>query len=777
MIGRLRAALGARYELVRELGEGGMATVYLAQDLKHQRLVALKVVLPELAQALGVERFLREIEVAARLQHPHVLGLYDSGSIEDGGVTLPFYTMPFVEGESLRSRLDRETFLPVEDAIRIARNVADALDYAHTRGLVHRDVKPENILFSGGHALVADFGIAKAIETAGRTQLTGTGMAVGTPNYMSPEQASGSAAVDGRSDIYALACVVYEMLGGQPPFTGPTPQVVLARHLADPVPSLRTVRSALPAGIEHAIARAMAKIPADRFATAGAFVDALERPHVSEAPPRSRRVLAAGAIVAALAALGLWSFHARQAAAADTVRSLAVLPLANLSGDTGQVYMADAMTDELITGLAQVRALRVIGRTSAQHYRATTKTVPQIARELGVDALITASLTRAGDSLRVTAQLTAGRTGQVLWAQRFDGTVQQILRLQSEVTRAVTQQLRVTLTAGEAGRLAASRREVDPGAFEAYVKGRFWWNRRGEANLRRAIGFFQEALERDPAYAQAYSGLADAYVQLGYGGFLAPVEAFPKAWAAALRALELDSTQAEPHAALGFYYLYHAWDWSAADREFQTALALNPNYATAHEWYSLYLCAVGRLDEAQRQAQRAVELDPLSVPIASTAGWIAHYSGKQEEAERRLKAAIAMDSLNGITHLYLGRVYQAQGKLDAAVAEYQRLETTRSWVPTMAGMGYIEAIAGRRADAERVLAQLDSISHTRYVTAYGIALIHAALGNKDRAFAALSRGVEERTHWLVWLNRDLRWAPLRSDPRFAALLRRVGLPS
>ena len=757
-----------------------MATVYLATDLKHQRQVALKVMLGEVPQSLGAERFVREITIAAHLQHPNIVGLLDSGVLTWGtGRDVPYYTMPLVDGGSLRGRLERETFLPIDDALRITREIADALDYAHGRGLVHRDIKPENVLFSNGHAVVADFGIAKAITAADQTQLTATGVAIGTPQYMSPEQAAGTGVVDGRSDLYALGCVLYEMLGGQAPFTGPTPQSVLARHLTDPVPSLRTVRGTVTLGVEQALTRALAKIPADRYATAGAFVAALERPEPPPAPPRRRRaaiVSVAAALVAVSAALGI-AAAARRYGADTELRSLAVLPIANLSGDTGQVYMADAMTDEFITGLAQVGALRVIARTSVMHYKGTSKTAQQIARELHVDAVLAGSLQRAGDSLRVSVQLTSGRTGQALWARGFDGTVREILRLQSEVALTLTQHVRVVLRPAERIRIRASGHAVVPAAYEAYVKGRYWWNRRGEANLRTAIGYFKEALERDPTWASAYSGLADAYVQLGYGSYLAPVEAFPKAWSAALRALDLDSTLAEPHAALGFYYLYYSWDWEAADREFNTAIALNPNYATAHEWYSLSLAAVGRLDDARRQARIAVGLDPLSVPVASTAGWIAHYAGRQDEAERRLKDALATDSLYPLAHLYLGRVYQAQGRLDSAVAEYDRMGTLRSWVPTMAGVGYVEAIKGRRREAEQILSQLDSLGRSRYVTPYGVALVYAALGDRDRAFAYLNRGVEERTHWLVWLNRDYRWAPLRRDRRFRELVRRVGLPS
>ena len=781
----IQSALAGRYVLERELGRGGMATVYLALDRKHGRQVALKVLRPEVAQSLGAERFLREIEIVSQLQHPHILGLHDSGTIDWGPETPGlYYAMPYVQGESLRGLLERETQLPVQQALHIAGEVADALEYAHRHGVVHRDIKPENILLSDDHAIVADFGIAKAVTAAGGSKLTETGLALGTPYYMSPESAAGMDRVDGRSDVYALACVLYEMLAGSAPFTGPTAQAILARHSVDPIPSLRTVRGTVHPGVEWAISKAMAKVPADRFATAAEFGEALAHPERAPAVESSgRRTLtrwgyAAGAGFLLLAAVILGGVRRQppDGTPGGRINSLAVLPIENLTGDTGQVYIADGITDQLITDLAQLRPLLVIGRTSVMRYRGSTKTAADIARELHVDAVLGGSLQRRGDAIRVSAQLSSARTGQAVWAKSLDGSAKDILRLQSDLAGSVAEAVHLKLSSGERSRLAAAGRPVDPAAHAAYVKGRYWWNKRGATNLNRAIGLFQEALDLDPTFAPAYSGQADAYVQLGYGGYLRPEDAFPKARAAAMRALESDSSLAEPHASLGFYYLYYAWDWAKADQEFQTALTVNPNYATAREWYSLYLAAVGRLGEARAQVNRAVELDPLSVPIASTAGWIAHYSGQQEVAESRLRNALAMDSTSAISHLYLGRVYQAQGKNEKALAEYQATGALRSWVPTIAGMGYVDGALGKRADALRTLRQLDSLTKFQYVTAYAVALVYTGLGEKGQAFAWLNRGVDERTHWLVWLNRDRRWDPLRSDPRFGSLLRKVGLP-
>jgi eukaryotic-like serine/threonine-protein kinase len=772
----LQGALTERYEVERELGRGGMAAVYLALDRKHQRRVAIKVLHPEISQAVGSDRFLREIAIAARLQHPHILGLHESG--EAAG--LLYYVMPFVEGESLRDRLIRERQIPIDAALRIALEVANALGHAHTLGVVHRDVKPDNILLSGGHAIVADFGIATALSVAGGEQLTRAGTTLGTPQYMSPEQAAGEP-VDGRSDLYALGCVLYEMLAGSPPFTGPTSQAILARHAVDPVPSLRTVRRTVPPGVEWVIDRVLAKVPADRFATAAEFADALTHPERAPIRRTGRRpLLMAVAAVPALAGLMLGlnvgGVRAWLSGGATGFHSLAVLPVANLTGDTGQVYLADAMTDQFITDLAQIAALRVIGRTSVQRYRGTTKTAREIARELGVDAVLSASLQRVGDVIRVTAQLSSAPTGEARWASSFDGDQRDVLRLESDVSRAVAGEVTVELTPQERRRFAGRRRVVDPGAYGAYVKGRYFWNKRTGPDLQKAIGLFTQALDLDPTYAAAYSGLADAYIQMGYASLGAPADLFPKAREAAVRAVALDSTMAEPHAALGFYHLYYSWDWAAADREFRRALTLNPNYATVHEWYGLYLAAMGRLDDARAEERRAEELDPLSAPIAGTRGWVFHYSGQEDSAGVQLHKALALDSANPIVHFYLGRVYQALAQYDSAAALYESTGRLRSWAPTVAAMGTVYGLTGRRADAQKVLRELEARSRHEYITAYGVALVYTAMGDRDHAFIWLRQAVAERSHWLVWLLRDARWQPLQGDPRFQEIVRQVGLP-
>jgi serine/threonine-protein kinase len=509
---RLKSALSGRYAITRELGRGGMATVYLAEDLRHRRSVAVKVLEPDLAHAIGSSRFLREIEIAARLSHPNILPLHDSGDA-DG---LLYYVMPFVEGESLRDWLNREKQLPLEDALRIVHEVADALSYAHHHGVVHRDIKPENILLAEGHAVVSDFGIARAIDAAGSERLTGTGLAVGTPAYMSPEQATGERGVDARSDIYALGCVLYELLAGEPPYAGPTPHVVLAKLLADPVPSVRRLRDTVPAGVDQALVKALAKTPADRFATAAAFSAALDRaasqPSVGRGlTVRGRRVAVLAVVLAVLLPVGVWLGIRAGLFGGPQLDSIAVLPFENLSRDAEQEDFVDGMHDALISRLAQIGALRVISRTSTLRFRNTSKSIGEIAGELGVSALVEGSVLKTGDSVRIQVQLIQARPReQHLWAQTFDRDTRAVLSVQSEVAEAIARQIGVRLTSGEEARLAVSR-DVDPLAHEALLRGRRAARTRTPAGLDEAMQHYESAVRQDPNYAAAHMAISSVW--------------------------------------------------------------------------------------------------------------------------------------------------------------------------------------------------------------------------------------------------------------------------
>src|SRR3989441_783421 len=510
---RLDAALAGRYAIERELGSGGMATVYVAEDLKYHRTVAVKVLRPELASVLGPDRVLREVEIAAKLNHPHILALYDSGEA-DG---LLFYVMPYVKGESLRHKLERERQLPIDEALRITRQVASALGHAHDQGVIHRDVKPENILLYEGEAMVADFGIALAVSAAASERLTETGLVVGTPEYMSPEQALGERELHARSDVYSLGCVLYEMLAGEPPYTGPTAQAVIAKRLTDPVPAVRRLRDAVPAGVERALMGALARVPADRFASAGAFAEALATPGAGR--PRAR--------------------------------SVAVLPFVNLSADPENEYFADGITEDVIAQLSKIRALEVISRTSVMPFKKRQEGLRAIAAKLDVATLLEGSVRRAGDRVRIVAQLIDADTDQHLWAETYDRQLTDVFAIQTDVALHIASALNAELSPDEKSRLHKEPTS-DLQAYQLYLQGRHCYTRYTEEGTRKGLEYFEQAIAKDPEYALAYAALAMVYTELGEAGALRPDEAYARAKAASAKALALDPELGEAHCMLAF---------------------------------------------------------------------------------------------------------------------------------------------------------------------------------------------------------------------------------
>ncbi len=455
------------------------------------------------------------------------------------------------------------------------------------------------------------------------------------------------------------------------------------------------------------------------------------------------------------------------------IGSLAVLPLENLSGDASQEFFADGMTDELITDLAQIRDLRVISRTSVMRFKGARKPLPQIASELGVDAVVEGTVERAGSRVRVRAQLIRASDDRHLWAESFERDLADVLSLQSEVASGIARQVQVNLLAARPG----GNRPINPTAYEAYLKGRFVWNKRSEAGLQQGIDFFHQAIAIDPNYAEAYSGLADSYTTLGYLGYFSPRDSFPQARAAAEKAIALDPSLAEPHTSLAYAHLYFDWDWAAAENEFKKAISLNPNYATAHEWYSIYLIAMQRPNEAKAEINRALELDPLSLVINTDVGYQLFYARKYNDAIEQFRKTLQMAPKFGLAHLWLGRAYQQKGMYNEAMEEYRATDAaTPNWVVTLAGIGNLEGVANHYDKAREMLSKLAVMSQEKYVTPYGIALIYAGMGDKDQAFHFLNKAVDDRAHWLVWLRFDPRWDDMRADPRYADLERRIGLP-
>jgi serine/threonine-protein kinase len=774
---QLTAALAGRYSFERELGEGGMATVYLAHDLKHNRRVALKVLKPELVAVLGAQRFLQEIQLTANLQHPHILPLFDSGSA-DGAL---FYVMPLVQGESLRDRLDREKLLSVDEAIRITRQVAGALDFAHRQGIIHRDIKPENILLHDGEAMLADFGIALALsEAAAGGRLTGTGLSIGTVQYMSPEQAGGERDLDGRSDIYSLGAVTYEMLAGEPPVNGPTVQAMIAKLMTERPTSLRVVRDVVPRRLEHAVMRALAKAPADRFSSAREFSDAVTGPGVPAKRPRRVALILLGVLgLAGAYAVARNGISGGSPAPIDTatpaaIRSIAVLPLDNYSADSTQDYFAEGITDELTAALASISQLRVTSRGSAMQFGGKNRPpTPQIGKALNVDAIVEGSVSRSGDRVRITAQLIDARADKHLWSKVFERNSSDLLALQGELASAIAAEINVRLTEGEQARLATAP-SVSVAGHDAYLRGRYFFNRPSDDNLRKAIAQFEEAVKLSPGFAKAYSGLSDAYLWAGYNeGFLTASAARPRALAAAEKAVQLDSTSAEAHASLATFKLFYEFDWAGAEREYRRAIRLNPNYAFAHGQFALALAFTGRFDESVAESRRAAELDPLSPQVLVDAGLAPMFEKNFPAAKELARKAGELDPTYFFPVMMEGRVDLEAGKFREAVPFIKKATTMGAPPFVTAYLGYAYAAAGDRASAMATLEELKKLSKGGQVLPFNLALVYLGLGDHARALDNLERALAADSQMMAWLGRDAIFDPLRAEPRFMALMKKL----
>jgi serine/threonine-protein kinase len=719
--------------------------------LKHHRQVAVKVLRPELAAVVGPERFLREIEIAANLNHPHILPLFDSGEADE----FLYYVMPYVEGESLRSRLNREKQLPVDDALQIAREVADALDYAHSQDVVHRDIKPENILLSRGHALVVDFGIGKALHAAGADQLTQTGVSIGTPAYMSPEQAAGQQGLDGRSDLYALGCVLYEMLAGEPLFSGPTAQAIIAKHISESVTSVLSRRSTVPAKVDDALRRVLAKIPADRFTTGARFAEALVAPAAgSSSRPTSKPSPISGA----------------------AEKSIAVLPFVNISADSENEYFSDGITEEIINALAQLPGLHVAARTSAFSFKGENIDLRIVGEKLNVATVLEGSVRKAGNRVRITAQLIDAADGYHLWSERYDRELDDIFAIQDEIASTIADHLKVTLAGGSDQALVKPPTD-NLEAYELYLKGRFHLYQRVGASFRHAIECLERAVALDPDYAQAHAGMAETYATLGFYGLRRPNEVMPKAKEEAMRALALDDNLGVAHHALALVKLLHEWDWAGATREFQRALELDPGNAVIRSQYALFIRQglEGQHEQAIAEGRLALESDPLSAYPKAVVSLIMTVAGEHEEGIRLAQAAASNEPNSFMAYRGLGLACSWQGKHEEAAAALERaveLSDRHQWPVGELLAEY--AAQGRWSEAKVLLDELRERSEREYVYVF-LATGEALLGDMDTAFEALELAYAERDPTLVlakyWPGFDL----LRGDPRWDELLRRMEL--
>jgi TolB-like protein/Tfp pilus assembly protein PilF len=796
-------ALADRYPVSRELGRGGMAVVHLARDVKHGRDVAVKIIRPELSAALGRERFLREIAIAAKLHHPHIVPLYDSG--EADGVL--YYVMPYESEHSLRDRLARDGPLPVDETLILLSDICDALAYAHQHGVVHRDVKPDNVLVAGRHAMVTDFGVAKAMTESSRdaASLTTRGIILGTPAYMAPEQIAANAQVDHRADIYAVGVLAFELLTGRPPFGGEA-QDVLSAHLTQPPPPVTALRADVPRAISDCIMKCLAKNRDDRWQSAEELrrclewsrtsISNLERTLASTAgaetaagvlrPGRRtawRALLAAGVLALVLGAGWMMRSQQRQNAArplppsagVSRPRAIAVLPFENL-GPPDQEYFAVGMTDEIASRLSAVRGLGVVASRATRRYAGTRRSMREVGQELGIDYVLVGSVRWNGPGsrrVRITLALLRAQDERQLWATTYDRVIDDVFDVQSDIAGQVVDRLGLTLVEGERRRLSAQP-ATNHEAYTLYLKGRYYWNKRTERDVQVALEYFQRATDVDPGYSLAWVGIADTWIARGWYSRLAPRETFPQAKYAVMRALQFDSTLAEAHASLAHIHLEFDYDWIAAEREYRRAIELNPTYAVAHHWYGGFLSAMGRHPEALQQARLAASLDPLSPIIQTWVGLRYYFAGQHQHAIAEIRKALEIDRNFAPAHWHLGMAYEQSGQYAEGVAEAERaLALDPGSLLYLASVGHAYARAGRVPEARATLDRLAEASRTRHVSAYHVAVIHLALGDTTAALDWLERALAERSPWIGYLVVDPRVAPLRSHPRFQSLVRKV----
>jgi TolB-like protein/tRNA A-37 threonylcarbamoyl transferase component Bud32/Flp pilus assembly protein TadD len=786
----IRQTLG-HYRIESKLGEGGMGVVYRAHDEQLDRDVAIKV-LPagSFRDATARARLLREARTASKLNHPHICTIHEVGEA-DGQA---YIAMELVEGQPLSARLAGGA-LPIEQVLRYGLQLADAVAHAHQRGIIHRDLKSANVIITPeGRAKVLDFGLAKRLgreELAEATtqtmdSLTGPGAVVGTLAYMAPEQLRGQPA-DARSDIWALGVVLYEMAAGQRPFRGQTGFELSSAILSQPPPPLPPGPSgALPAELRAVIERCLEKEPAQRYQRSEEVRAALEAvqsgaplpawPAWKYALSRRRWLALATAlviIVAVLAALDVGGLRGRLlgGAAAPQFHSLAVLPVANLSGDPQQEYFTDGMTDALITDLSKIGALKVISRTSVMQYKGVKKPLPEIARDLKVDTILEASVVREAGRVRVTAQLIEAATDRHLWAESYERELTSILALQSEVARAVARTVRARLRPQEEARLAGAR-AVNPATYEAYLKGMFYLNKSTPADIQKSMAYFQEAVEKDPADPLAYAGLAMGYIEIAHGAD--PTEdALQRAKAAARTALKLDDTLAETLLANGFVKGYYDWNWEEAQRDIQRALDINPSLAEAYYHRSWFHALFGRMKEAIEDHKRAQELDPFNPYMTAWLGELYRWERRYDEAAAEALKSIKMDPKFPVGHYVLGVVYQDQGKYDQAIAAIQKAaEADPDW---RWALGPTYVAAGRSDEARKLLAELNRQKVIPW-TAFWRVPIYAALGENDEAFRWLN--YRHPHTWIPWVRvwHGPGFERLRNDPRFPDQLRRTNLP-
>jgi len=776
----------SHYRIVEQLGAGGMGVVFKAQDSRLERAVALKFLPEKLAQQpQALERFRREARAASALNHPGICTIYDIG--EQDGRT--FIAMEFIDGETLRSHIHGKP-LPLEELLELGIQIAEALEAAHAGGIIHRDIKPANIFVTKrGRAKVLDFGLAKLVpkgivsanvDSADESSDSNSivGIISGTPSYMSPEQVRGDG-LDPRTDIFSFGLLLYEMATGRQAFSGGTGGVVIEAVLTRPPIPVRSINPAIPPRLEEVIDKTLHKDRAKRYQHAADILAELQRlKRVIDSGARSGDE---GSESATLSNAGRLSstgkLKSRTSTGPKIIDSLAVLPFENASHDPENEYLSDGITGSLINNLATVPKLRVMAQSTVFRFKGRQIDPQAVGRDLNVRAVLTGRVTQSRGSLRIGAEMVDVATGSQLWGAQYDRKPGDIFVIQDEISNEISGKLRVQLSRAQKKRLTRRHTE-DPEAYRVYLKGRHHWNKWTEEGFYKAIEYFQQAIDKDPAYALAYAGLADCYVLLGWNSYLRPKDAFPKGKAAALTALQFDPNLSEAHTPLAAVLWLHDWQWQEAQKEFKRSLELNPIYPTANHWYAEFVMTMGRQVEAIAQMKNSQTLDPLSLIINVAIGWANYMARRYDEAREQLLQTIELDPNYPVSYWILGLLYSATGRYELSITEGEKGVNLSGGSPLMrAALAHSYGKAGRTKEALQILDDLTKLAERKYVASHFFAEIQIGLGENDRALEYLEKSYEEHSHWLIYLHIDPSMDNLRNDPRFQDLLRRVGLPA
>jgi serine/threonine protein kinase/Tfp pilus assembly protein PilF len=786
------STFAGRYQVIEELGKGGMGKVYKVFDTKIKEKIALKLIKSEIASDREtIERFSNELKLARKIRHKNVCGMFDISEAEGAH----FITMEYVGGEDLKTMIRMSGMLGIGTVLSVGKQICDGLTEAHSQGVVHRDLKPTNIMIDkGGNVKIMDFGIARSLREKG---ITSPSVLIGTPEYMSPEQAEAKE-VDYRSDIYSLGIILYEMAAGRVPFEGDTALSIAIKHKGEIPKNPKQFNPNIPDDLSGVVLKCLEKDKSKRYQTAGEVRSELEK--IEKGIPTTERIvperkpvtsreitvkfspkrLFIPVLIVIIFIIGIavvWQLVLQKDTKSITSskRSIAVLPFVDYSPEKGHEYLCEGIPDTLINALNYIQNLRVPARTSAFSFQGKEYDIREIGQKLNVDNVLEGSIQVVGNNLRVTARLSEVKNGYQLWNASYDRKLEDVFAIQDEIAQAIVRALKLRLL-GEKEAPFIRRYTENLEAYSLYLKGLYHWNRRTGKDLSKAIEFYESAIREDPNYALAYIGLADSYSLLTLYSDARPQESFPKAKAAAIKALDLDENLAEAHNSLAYVYERYDWNWEASEAEFRRTLELNPNYATGHFWYSELLMTFGRFEESILEMKRALELDPVSLIINASLGYAYLQAGRPDQALPQLRKSLEMDPNFAYAHQILGMTYADLKRFDEAIDELKKArELSGDAVMMVASLGLAYGEAGKLEEAKNILEELEAKSQRQYVSPYWTAALYSVLGDVDKAFELMNKAVEERSEWILAIKSGLAFIPFHSDPRYQALLKKIGL--